>query len=231
MVKKYNKVFITGDMHLGDVVFDYEEKLVEALKQDNFDAIIFGGDTFDPWRGLSSKDLVDRYSELFKFLQKFKDKVTFIKGNHDPDIDFLKKLGFSVKKKIKYVGSLGEKIKVVHGHEFDSVCRRWEFFTKKVVHFENKINQYLTKLDRDLFVRFVNLINNNEISRLLVNFQKQINKQRNIDALIFGHTHLPMVNDGGKVKYYNWGGWQKDFSLNPHYLVHAEGVIKSVDVK
>ena len=81
MVKKYNKVFVTGDTHLGDVVFNYQDKLVEAIKQDNFDAVIFGGDTFDPWRGNSIKDIIAKYDQLFKFLQNIKSRVVFIRGN------------------------------------------------------------------------------------------------------------------------------------------------------
>jgi UDP-2,3-diacylglucosamine pyrophosphatase LpxH len=231
MVKKYHNVFITGDTHLGDAVFSYEDKLVESIKRDNFDAVVFGGDTFDPWRGTSSEDLVVRYKLLFKFLQKLKTKVVFIKGNHDPEIDFLKKMGFSVKKKFKYVGSLGEKIKVIHGHEFDDACRRWEFLTSRIAYLENKINQCLMRSDKESFVRFINLINKIDVKRVLSNFRQRVGHYSNVDALVFGHTHLPMTEEKEKVKIYNWGGWQKDFGLNPHYLVHKAGKFSNIDVK
>jgi len=231
MVKKYHNVLITGDTHLGDVIFRDEAKLVEAIKQDNFDAIVFGGDTFDPWRGGPIEDLVAKYDQLFKFLQMLKSRVVFIRGNHDPKIDYLKKLGFSVQKRFKYLGSLGEKTKIIHGHEFDDACRRWEFVTKRIAFVENKINQYVTRVDNEAFVRFINLINKVDLKRVISNFRERVNQYRNVDNLLFGHTHMPMRDEQGKVKFYNWGGWQKDFGLPPQVIIHKEGRFNSVDIK
>lgn len=233
MVKKYNNVFVTGDTHLGDVVFNYEDKLVDAIKQDNFDAIIFGGDTFDPWRGGSIKDIIAKYDQLFKFLQKLKSKVVFIRGNHDPHIDVLKQFGFSVRKRFKYIGSLGERVKVSHGHEFDDTCRRWEFFIKRIAYVENKINQCLTKIDNEAFIRFMNLIKLNKIDlqRVLSSFRERVNNYRNTDAFLFGHTHLPMTEEQGKVKFYNWGAWQKEFGEKPHVIVHREGKFNNIELQ
>jgi len=231
MVKKYHKVFVTGDTHLGDVVFNYQDKLVDAIKRDNFDAVVFGGDTFDPWRGNSIREILAKYDQLFKFLQKIKGRVVFIRGNHDQDIDILKRLGFSVRKRFKYIGSLGERVKIIHGHEFDDDCRRWEFITRKVSFVENKINQCLTKIDNQTFIRFIRLLGDIDLKRILENFRARANHYRHTDALIFGHTHLPMTDEAGKVKFYNWGGWQKDFDLDPRVVIHKEGKFSNLDIK
>jgi len=233
MVKKYNNVFVTGDTHLGDVLFNYQDKLVAAIKQDNFDAVIFGGDTFDPWRGGSVKDILAKYDQLFKFLQKLKSKVVFIAGNHDPNIDVLKKLGFTVRQKFKYIGSFGERVKIIHGHEFDDACKRWEFLIRRVAYVENKVNQCLAKIDNEAFIRFMNLmkINRLDLKRVLNTFRERINNYRHIDTLIFGHTHLPMTEEQGRLKIYNWGAWQKEFGEKPHFIIHKEGKFNNIELQ
>ncbi|KKQ80252.1 MAG: hypothetical protein UT02_C0012G0003 [Parcubacteria group bacterium GW2011_GWC2_38_7] len=233
MVRKYNKVFVTGDTHLGDVVFNYQDKLVEAIKQDDFDAVIFGGDTFDPWRGGSVNDILAKYDQLFKFLQKLKSRVIFIAGNHDPNIEVLKKLGFTVRQKFKYIGSLGERVKIIHGHEFDDACRRWEFVTKRIAYVENKINQGLTKINNEAFIRFMNLVRINKIdlNRVLNNFRERVGQYRNTDVLVFGHTHSPMTEEQGKVKFYNWGAWQKEFGTKPHIIIHKDGKLNNIELQ
>ena len=231
MMKRYKNVFLTGDLHLGDAAFRDEQKLVDLIKQDTFDCVVFGGDTFDAWRGTSERDLVVRYDQLFKFLQKVKSKVVFIKGNHDPNIDFLKKLGFSVRKRLKYVGALGERVKVLHGHEFDDDCARWEFLTKKIVYLEERLNRVLTKIDNDAIIRMARLMGDVDIKRIWKNFHNRTKYYRHVDALLFGHLHTPAEGMKGKVKYYNWGGWQKDYSLNPRYLVHKNGKFSNLEVK
>lgn len=231
MVKKFHKVFMTGDLHLGDAVFRDEEKLVDLIKSDNYDCIVFGGDTFDPWRGMAEKDLVVKYDQLFKFLQRIKDRVVFIKGNHDPNIDFLKKFGFAVKRRLKYIDSFGKKNKIIHGHEFDDDCTRWEFLTRKAVYLEEKINRLLLKIDNDTIVRLARLLADVDIKRVWKNFHERTIHYRNVDNLIFGHLHTPTIGKKGRVNFYNWGGWQKDYNLSPRCLVHKSGKFKMIEVK
>ena len=164
MIRKYNKVFITGDLHLGDITFEQEAKLVEKLKQDKFDLVVFGGDTFDTWRK-SLPEILSRYDQLFKFLQRMKSKVVFIRGNHDMEIDYLKKLGFGVRKNLKYTTPGGKKIKIIHGHEFDKDCARWEFITRKAVFVEEKLNRLLKKFDNEAWIRMARLMGNVDMAR------------------------------------------------------------------
>ena len=231
MINKFNNVFVTGDLHLGDVVFHDEQKLIQILKENKFDCIVFGGDSFDPWRGRSVIDLIADYRELFKFLQKVESKVVFIKGNHDQEIDLLRRLGFQVKKKFSYLNADWQRVKVMHGHEFDAYHQPLEFLTKRVVRCEEFVNKFLTKVDKEYAIRFLRLLNNVDLKKTINNFQKSLTQIRNTDVLMFGHTHVPCKGKKNKIKFYNWGGWQRDFNLDPNYITDKNGKVISHSVK
>ena len=231
MLKKYNKVFVTGDLHLGDVSFDHEAKLVEILKNNKFDCLVFGGDTFDLWRERSVDNIVAKYSQLFKVLQSLKTKVVFIRGNHDMEIDSLRRLGFSIKNKFKFVNSYGEKIKVIHGDQFDRYCRQYETILRRAVWVEEKMNSMLRKIDNDYVVRLSSFLGTLDLANIVDNFYGKINAYRNIDKLLFGHIHVPWEGKKGNVDFYNWGGWQNDFGLKPRYLVSEGRDIKTIEIK
>ena len=57
-MEKHNKVLLLGDIHIGDINFTLENELVQLLNSDEFDCIVIGGDTFDPWRGESIAELM-----------------------------------------------------------------------------------------------------------------------------------------------------------------------------
>ena len=220
MLRKYNNVFITGDLHLGDVGFCHEGKLVQAIKERQPELIVFGGDTFDPWRGYSAEELMVKYSELFLFLKNLSSRVVFLRGNHDQDIDFLKKLGFSVARKFKYISGAGQRVKIMHGHEFDKDCQRFEFLTRKFVYLEEKVNRLLSVLKQDKIFRAINLLGNIDLARVIDNFQKQIRYYTKTDVLIFGHMHVPLIGKKKNIEFYNWGGWQNDLGLKPGFIVN-----------
>lgn len=231
MIKKLENVFITGDLHLGDVIFKDEDNLIKIIKENKFSCLVFGGDTFDPWRGKSIKDLIADYGQLFKYLQNLKSKVVFIKGNHDQDIEFLQNLGFEVAEKFEYLNGQDKKVKIIHGHEFDSDYKAFEFLTKKVARCEEFINEQLQKISNKHFVRFLRLLNDFDLKRIWKNFNKDFKKMKDVDVLLFGHTHVPWQGEKEGVKIINWGGWQRDFDLEPNYIIDNSGEIKTITLK
>ncbi len=230
MVKKYKNVLITGDLHLGDVGFHDEEKLVDEIKNRRPELVVFGGDTFDPWRGNSVEELIARYNKLFSFLKNISGRVVFLRGNHDPDIDPLRRIGFSVRKTFKYISATNKRVKIIHGHEFDTDCRRFEFLTRKFVYLEEKINRLLLTFGNEKLFRAISLLGNLDLIRILNNFQKRIKYYRSTDILVFGHTHVPLVGAKSKLEFYNWGGWQNDLGIRPGIIVNKGGSVNLVQV-
>lgn len=225
MINKYNNVFITGDMHLGDVNFKHEEKLIEIFKNNKFDCIVFGGDTFDPWRGKSIEELLVEYKGFFRFLQQLDALKVFIRGNHDNNIGCLSEMGFEVRKNFKYISATGDRVGVIHGHEFDNLVGKFEFISRKVIYIEEKLNRLLKAFGRTEPLRILQSFDTLDMLRTMDNFYKKITVwQQNIDALVFGHLHMPWEGQRGKINFYNWGSWQKDYGLRPRYIKNdAEG--------
>ncbi|MFH0988163.1 MAG: metallophosphoesterase [Parcubacteria group bacterium] len=221
MLKKFNNIFITGDMHLGDANFTYENKLSDILKSGNFDCIVFGGDTFDPWRGKSIQRLVAEYQNFIKFLQSLPAVKVFITGNHDPNLDILKQFGFEVRKHFKYLSATGERVGVVHGDQFDTLVGHFQFISKKVIYLEEKINRLLKSFGREKPFRLLQSIDTMDMLRTMNNFYRKILLWgQHVDTLVFGHLHMPWEGSAGGVSFYNWGSWQKDYGLTPRYVTN-----------
>ncbi len=215
---------------MGDIHFRFEDKLLKAIKQDSYDCLVFGGDTFDPWRGQSIEELIIKYHEIFKELQRLKAKVVFIRGNHDPNIDVLRKYGFEVRKNYSYIAPDKKKVRIMHGHEFDIMSQKVEFITRKLIYLEERINEFLNKVNEEYAVRIIELLGNLDLQRVIDNFYSKIKKYKNWDKLIFGHVHVPWEGHRQNLDFYNWGSWQGHYGTAPSYITHLPGKIKMVQV-
>lgn len=221
MLRQFKNVFITGDMHLGDAHFIYEEKLTGILRSNKFDCIVFGGDTFDPWRGKSMQKLLIEYREFIQFLRALPAVKVFINGNHDRNLDILKQFGFEVRRHFKYLSSAGERVGVVHGDQFDTLVGHFEFLSKKVIYLEEKLNRLMKKFGRQNPFRLLQTFDTMDMLRTMNNFYRKILLWgQHVDTLVFGHLHMPWEGSRGKVNFYNWGSWQKDYGLKPRYVVN-----------
>src|SRR3989338_2642054 len=108
-MEKHNKVLLLGDIHIGDINFTLENELVQLLNSDEFDCIVIGGDTFDPWRGESIAELMFSHRKLFEVLKH--KNVIFLRGNHDNDLEELEKSGFTVRAFYEYLTSNNKKVR------------------------------------------------------------------------------------------------------------------------
>ena len=223
MIKKYNNLLVTGDLHLGDVVFDFERELIDIIKSEKFDGIVFGGDTFDTWRSKRSiKTIIARYHLLFKALQRLDSDIIFIKGNHDPKIDVLKSYGFEVMNNCSYVNANDQQVKIIHGHEFDRAVKHARFVWKQLAFVEEMINRLIKQVDKDSHIRLRSLLGKkSELKQFIKNFYKVILGYSDMDILLFGHTHVPLDGEENDLKFYNWGAWTKDYGFKPSYIIDS----------
>lgn len=231
ILPQFGNVFITGDLHLGDGIFHFEKRLVEILKSNDFDCVIFGGDTFDQWRCPKIEKLIARYNFLFDALRQLSAPVVFIRGNHDRQIDYLKNFNFEVCDSFQYISSTGKKIKVIHGHQFDGVTRHFEFFSRKMIYLEERINRFLRFIKLNKELRLTQKAWAFNVFRAVRNFYEKINSFKNVDTLVFGHLHVPWEGAEKQIDFYNWGGWQRDFGLPPQYIQNVGAEFKLCEVK
>ncbi len=111
------RTIVIGDIHLGSPLC--RTALLGALLRDaEFDRLILNGDIFDD---LNFRRLKERHWAVLDQLRKLADKkeIVWICGNHDGSAEAMRRLlGVEVVMEYAFVFK-GEKVLVVHGHEFD----------------------------------------------------------------------------------------------------------------
>ncbi len=217
-IKTHSKTLILGDLHIGDINFDLTDHFVELVNSDDYDAIIIGGDTFDPWRGGPIGQLILKHKAI---LESLEDKnVIFIKGNHDRNLDELEKSGFIVKSFYEYLTPSKRSVKILHGHEFDKYRKPFEKPGRVIIYFEEKINRLLKWLKLPIAFRITKLWFSLDRHTVWLSLRRNTHLYSNTDVLVFGHTHIPMR---GQLKdstlFYNWGSWQRDRGYRPSYVI------------
>ncbi|MBT5272850.1 hypothetical protein HN695_06450 [Candidatus Woesearchaeota archaeon] len=217
-MQTYNKVLLFGDLHLGDINFNLERELINVINNDNYDCIVIGGDTFDPWRGEKVSNLIIKHKRLFNNLKN--KNVIFIKGNHDSNLEELEKAGFIIKKYYQYLTKGKKKVKVLHGHEFDKYRAYLEFMGKIMAYSEEKINRLLNALRAPFRFRIAKLGFGLDRPTIWLALRRKHYIYSDANYLIFGHTHTPMRGKIKGTKFYNWGSWQRDRGYRPSYIIN-----------
>ncbi|MBS3122861.1 metallophosphoesterase family protein [Candidatus Woesearchaeota archaeon] len=217
-MEKHNKVLLLGDIHIGDINFTLENELVQLLNSDEFDCIVIGGDTFDPWRGESIAELMFSHRKLFEVLKH--KNVIFLRGNHDNDLEELEKSGFTVRAFYEYLTSNNKKVKVLHGHEFDKYRNLFSIFASVLVYSEERINRVSKKLGLPIALRFSRLWFGLDLPTIWLALRRKHYIFSDSNYLVFGHTHIPTSGRIRNTNFYNWGSWQRDRGYRPSYILN-----------
>jgi UDP-2,3-diacylglucosamine pyrophosphatase LpxH len=116
------RTVILGDIHLGSPLCR-TKRLSHVLSRVDFDRLILNGDIFDD---LNFRRLQERHWAILEKVRALSERgieVVWIFGNHDGSPEALKRL-LGVEVVPEYAFSFqGEKVLVVHGHEFDQFHR------------------------------------------------------------------------------------------------------------
>lgn len=193
---------IISDIHLGSPVSN-RDKVLEVLKL-NFQTLIINGDLFDnsSFHRFNKKD----WAVLSKLRKLSKThKVIFVKGNHDPDAEFL-----SVITGMEFVESysfqIGQKtFYAEHGDKYD----HWI-----------KHRPFITWLFTGLYYWLQRMDGSHKLSRSLKKLSKSwikakdtlakrfINKHgKDYDVIMTGHTHFPEIKHTNCCVYVNSGSF------------------------
>jgi UDP-2,3-diacylglucosamine pyrophosphatase LpxH len=196
---------IISDVHLGsdvcqskklkDFLIQIEQNTIQA------DRIIINGDLFDSWDFRKLKGSHWKVLSHIRSLAKTKH-IVWINGNHDGPaeiishligVDFLEEFIFE---------SGNKKIIALHGDLFDNFIAKYPIFTKLADYIYRKIQQidksfYLAKLAKKSSKTFLKCSEQIQIKA------KNYAKNKNIDIVCCGHTHLA-VSD---FNYFNSGCW------------------------
>ena len=203
------KILILSDLHLGSPMFSEESTIINLLKSEGYDVIVLNGDIFDVWEEPFDKikqknfNIVSVIREISK-----KKKVYFVDGNHDPDLDSLKRTFPDVifSKDLQ----LGD-IFFIHGCEFDKFVTKYSL-PAKILFVPNWICERTIHVDlKGIFRNISFSIANKRDKKYYGDLVNDINKAA-IDTyksrckyLIMGHTHFPIIIKTEECTYINSG--------------------------
>ncbi len=211
-------ILVISDIHLGSLLCNARE-LLEFLQGCIYDVLIVLGDLYEDGQIIS-----DEQFEIIRYLRQNREKVIYIRGNHDWR---KKKSGngiLGIPTREEYEWSVGGKnFYALHGDRFD---RFLFIFDEPLV---DKIFYRFTWLFKMINIFGVNGTNwhdgvhkffSNLIDKRAIKHTKAINRKRKkegnenaIDVTICGHTHKPVHvisydKNGKEVHHYvNSGGW------------------------
>jgi UDP-2,3-diacylglucosamine pyrophosphatase LpxH len=219
-------VKIISDLHFGingDVSnnFKIDEHLFEKYllkSKEECDMIILNGDIFELWEGIVESEGIGLKRRINHRLKQILNSWCFgdlirndpaihlINGNHDAMIRQFHQ--FTDKKIVDRMILSSDKydVFVAHGHQGDFFCRE-----RSVMSFctccaneikstmEDLINENLDK-QVDLLVQKIETDD-----KKITNYGLEIAKAGQYDAVVFGHTHHPMMCSKGHKLYINDG--------------------------
>ncbi|MGM0588870.1 MAG: UDP-2,3-diacylglucosamine diphosphatase [Bacteroidota bacterium] len=216
-----------SDVHIGAFNGDTDRRLEESLinlldhAQENQWKIYVLGDLFDYWMEFRNGDrpmLAPRLLDRFAAYNRAMGSTLYITGNHDNwTLGYFEELGFDVESEYRILDFDGKHIFVHHG---DGLRNPQFEFPRKPMH---------RLLRNPLFLNiYRNLLPNKMALRLMQWFSAQsrgeerynareIQRHNNwarwalssleIDAMIFGHDHLPRRHQVNQKSFVNCGAY------------------------
>ena len=177
------------------------------------------GDLFEFWFEYNlvfPKDYFTPLATLYNLIEDGKG-VHYILGNHEVTIGrFLKNFGFTVHHGSAILNVNGMRVLVEHGNKIDK--RLWTSLWENLL--TSKLNHTLYRLlHPDLGIFLAQAIahlsrrqhRSYRLETMLENYAQR--RLRDVDAVILGHSHQPVLKKFSGNKYYiNTGDWVKHFS-------------------
>lgn len=225
-MKRYRTGWIS-DVHLG-TRGSQAEALLRFLRTYEFETLYVVGDLIDVWqlrRGIywpqSHNDVIQK---LLRAGRKG-TKLIYIPGNHDEFIaGFFGDYGsVTVEPRAIHTTADGRRLLVIHGHELDAVVQN----VKWLAHIGDVGYQLLLRLNGPVnsirricglgywsLSAYVKKSVKNAVS-FIGAFEKaivQYSKDDQVDGVVCGHIHSPVIRPIEGVTYYNSGDWVESSS-------------------
>jgi UDP-2,3-diacylglucosamine pyrophosphatase LpxH len=215
---------IISDIHLGSGncqakgLVQFLEGLAEG--QPATARLILNGDVFDSF---DFRRLNKTHWKVLSLLRKLSDQIEiiWICGNHDGSAEVVSHL-LGVRVEDEYIlASGGQRILVLHGHQFDAFIDDHPILTwigDCIYLLLQKIDRthYFAKLAKrgsKTFLRCARKVEEGAVARA---------RQRGCTAVCCGHTHHTVSNQWPGVRYFNGGCWTETPAT---YLTVADGEI------
>ena len=243
-------IVATSDQHLGSDTSNqssFEEFLDQIVRTDTtITDFVLLGDVVDMWRRDASGVFLENRKIFENILSLPKNiKVHYVYGNHDYHLRHLKDHSYPFEfKECLPLFKHGRKYRFEHGHRFDNLqderlmealCR---VMSDEIGGFESEVWEILTKKEGSLHNVYPFIFDkrsNRQLVQELLRKPKDrvtvttddIQKKACSDVkpgeiLVFGHTHVPFINEKGTVV--NTGCWMMDEPIHNTYVrLDADG--------
>ena len=226
MTKRFRTGWIS-DIHLGTRGC-HAEALLEFLRRHEFETLYVVGDLIDVWqlrRGIywpqSHNDVVQK---LLRAGRKG-TRVVYIPGHHDEFVGgFLGNYGaITVADRAIHQTADGRRLLVIHGHELDTVVQniKWLALVGDIGYqMLLRLNGPVNWMRRRFGLPYWSL--SAAVKKSVKNavnfigaFEEAIvrySQQDNVEGVVCGHIHTPVIRNIGNVAYYNSGDWVESLS-------------------
>lgn len=222
LAQKTYRTLLLSDLHIGSFRCK-ADRLAEFLSRCQAETIILVGDVFDFWSFRGGGTWSSDHAKLVAWFHVAVcngSRLIIIPGNHDAVLASFSSLdipGLEFHHEFIHETANGERFLVVHGHEHDDVLNQSEriapllcslsermFGVVNSIKLTERRSQHVRQRFRASWVwmrRSIGGVNRSEL-RLIYEA-----RQRRLDGVICGHTHLPgdFVLDG--TRYLNCGDW------------------------
>ena len=226
-MNRYRTAWIS-DLHLGTRGCN-ADALLYFLREYDFDTLYLVGDLIDIWQLRRGIYWPQSHSDVIqKILRKGRKgtHIIYIPGNHDEFVSgFFGAYGsITVEKQSIHETADKKRLLIMHGHELDTVVQN----IKWLAYVGDFGYQLLLKLNRPVnFVRkmfgreywslsaYVKKSVKNAVS-FIGQFEEAIvrySKEYNVDGVVCGHIHSPIIRKIENVDYYNSGDWVESCSV------------------
>lgn len=217
------KLFLS-DLHLGSPLFDKENEIKQLFNCNKYDEVFIIGDIIDTWEN-SVKTITLKYESLIQSINTSVAKVYIIKGNHDPKIIDLKRIFYKCHVlDNKELNLNGKKTLLIHGHEFDGVMVKYLGINKLLFPIQwlcERLNLNISNWLNTTYHSVAAKISDKHYNDIVLEIEKRvIEKYKDYDILIMGHTHLEKFVYTYKPVYINTGSLIHD----PSYLEYDSGI-------
>ena len=234
---RYKTVWIS-DLHLGTRGCD-AHGLLDFLRQADFERLYLVGDVIDLWHLKKNHYWPQEHNDVVqKILRKARKgaEIIVIPGNHDEFCgNFLGTYGnVTIKTHDVYTTIAGQRLLVVHGHEFDSVTKhaRWLAYLGDVGYtLLLRMNQPLNSVRRRLGWGYWSLsayakskVKN--AVKFISQFEDAVVRYAQLhhaDGIVCGHIHTPALKQIRDLAYYNTGDWVESSTA---LVEHFDGSIR-----
>ncbi len=246
----YRSVFLS-DFHMGAKSFD-ARALVDFLRSFHTDKLYLVGDIVDGWklnkRWYWTEDCNCVLDEIAKKIDAG-TRVIYLPGNHDEEVRkllpimryrFASKIGIEIKDKTVHRMLDGRKFLVLHGDQFDrkilkGPLSRWgdyvyDFFMDLLGTYRSGPRILISGKLKPFSLAKAMSKHSQKALHLLNNFEAAVHKavkQRGLDGLICGHTHIPVIKAVQDITYANSGSWLR--SGHTALIETHDGALELID--